>query len=101
MIQNLYLLTVYEKIKNKKCTNIVNAYETLEIAKDVCSNQPECEMLYDNNGSGQSFLLCKRPTELITSSEGSVVYIKPGRKYICTRTNSMGIFIFLPYQYLF
>ena len=95
MIQNYCFLTVYEKMDNKYCTNkandVQNVYETLELAIDACSTESDCEMLYDYYGKGQSFVLCNRPTEMETSSWGSIVYIKPGRKYICTRTNSMGI----------
>ena len=93
MIQNHYFLTAYEKINNKFCTNKGNKYESLELAKSACSSEPECEMLYDSRGKGRTFYLCNRPTEIRSSSRGgSVLYIKPGRKYICTRTNSRGIY---------
>ena len=93
MLKNHCFLTGYEKIDNMYCTNgdSDTLYETLALAIDACSSKPDCEMLFDNYGQGQQFRLCYRPTEMKTSSEGSVVYIKRGRKYICTRNNSMGI----------
>ena len=93
MTQNHYFLTAYEKINYQYCTNNANSYETLELAANACSSKPECEMMYDNYGEGLLFILCNRPTEKKPSTRGSIVYIKPepGRKYICTRTNSMGI----------
>ena len=61
IIWNNYFLTdtEYERIVNKWCQRVVYKYATVELAKEACSREQECEMFYDNYGYGKKFILCK------------------------------------------
>ena len=75
--------TEYIKVENKECAAGAkyNEFTTLAHARDACTEDQSCSMVYDENCDDSTFYLCpvgspKRPS---APSIGSCLYVKQGK----------------------
>ena len=67
---------VYDIKVNSWCKPYRESFETLSEAKQRCTDEPSCAVVYDDGGKHTHFMLCDQDATIKYSKSGSLLHIK-------------------------
>ena len=69
----------YVKHTHKYCMAYNWDYHTYDLAREACTEDPECTMFSDKKGEGVDFALCKYSTQVKDDADPTILYTNQGK----------------------